>query len=260
MSGAGHEADPDVRQRRSWDANADAWTEAIRGGAVASREAGTNAAVLSAVRDYEPTCVLDVGCGEGWLAHALARHGASVVGVDASEALIRAASDGPGRFVVVDYGTLADDPAIVPGPFDVVVCNFSLLDEDVAPLLRALRRRLAPTSGRLIVQTLHPWAATGDAPYRDGWRLERFDAFGSAFSAPMPWFFRTFGSWWRVLEAAGLEVVRIEEPGALSDGASSSGTPLSLLIVAQARDHARDQAWDDAHDRAPSFPRRARRS
>lgn len=233
MSATGDESEPDVRQRRSWEVNADAWTEAIRGGAVASREAGTNAAVLNAVRACGPASVLDVGCGEGWLAHALARRGTSVVGVDGSEGLIRAASDGPGRFLVADYRSLADDPTIVPGPFDVVVCNFSLLDEDVVPLLRALRRRLAPTRGRLVVQTLHPWAANGDAPYLDGWRVERFDAFGSAFPAAMPWYFRTLGSWWRTLGEADLEVVRIEEPGVSGGDPSGPGAPLSLLIVAR---------------------------
>src|SRR6056297_2000445 len=209
MADTTDDADPNVRQRRSWERNADAWTEAIRGGAVASREAGTNAAVLDAVRACAPRTVLDVGCGEGWLAHALAREGASVVGIDASERLIRAASEGPGRFVLADY------------------C--SLLDEDLAPLLRALRHRLSPERGRLVVQTLHPWVANGDGPYRDGWRVERFDAFGGSFPADMPWYFRTLGSWWRTLTAAGLDVLRLEEPG-LAQG----GAPLSLLIVAAA--------------------------
>ncbi len=225
--------EPHVRQRRSWELNAEAWTEAIRAGAVASREAGTNAAVLNAVRACGPTSVLDVGCGEGWLAHALARRGTIVVGIDGSEKLIRAASDGPGSFMVADYRSLVDDPTIVAGPFDVVVCNFSLLDEDLVPLLRALRRRLVPTRGRLVVQTVHPWAANGDAPYLDGWRVERFDAFGSAFRATMPWYFRTFGSWWRTLGEAELDVVRIEEPTASRGDASDTGAPLSLLIVAR---------------------------
>jgi len=229
MADTTDDADPNVRQRRSWERNADAWTEAIRGGAVASREAGTNAAVLDAVRACAPRTVLDVGCGEGWLAHALAREGASVVGIDASERLIRAASEGPGRFVLADYGSLSEDPSIAPGPFDVVACNFSLLDEDLAPLLRALRHRLSPERGRLVVQTLHPWVANGDGPYRDGWRVERFDAFGGSFPADMPWYFRTLGSWWRTLTAAGLDVLRLEEPG-LAQG----GAPLSLLIVAAA--------------------------
>ena len=28
-----------------------------------------------------------------------------------------------------------------------------------------------------MIQTVHPWGACGDEPYRDGWRLETFDGF-----------------------------------------------------------------------------------
>jgi 2-polyprenyl-3-methyl-5-hydroxy-6-metoxy-1,4-benzoquinol methylase len=41
----------------------------------------SSAAVL---RD-KPASVLDVGCGEGWLARALSAHACRVTGVDASE-------------------------------------------------------------------------------------------------------------------------------------------------------------------------------
>ena len=64
------------------------------------------------------------------------------------------------------------------GRFDAVACNFALLDEDLAPLLQAVRGLLAP-GGRLVVQTVHPWGACGEEPYRDGWRLETFEGFGA---------------------------------------------------------------------------------
>jgi 2-polyprenyl-3-methyl-5-hydroxy-6-metoxy-1,4-benzoquinol methylase len=219
----------EARQRRSWDANADAWTRAIRSGAVASRERGTNRAVLDAVRRLAPRSVLDVGCGEGWLAHALAADGHAVVGVDASLALVRAAREGPGRFACHGYDALSADPGLLPGPFDVAVCNFSLLDEELGPLLEALRARLTPGRGRLVIQTLHPWTAAGDGPYRDGWREETFDAFGAAFAAPMPWYARTAASWFDVLTEAGFRVERLEEPTA-----PEAARPWSLLLTAAA--------------------------
>lgn len=221
------------RQRRSWDANAEAWTRAIRSGAVASREDGTNRAVLDAVRRLAPRSVLDVGCGEGWLAHALAAGGREVVGVDASPALVRAAREGPGRFACHGYDELASDPGLLPGPFDVEVCNFSLLDEDLVPLLAALRVRLTPGRGRLAIQTLHPWTAAGDGPYRDGWREESFDAFGGAFPAPMPWYARTAASWFEALGEAGFRVERLEEPTA-----PDAPRPWSLLLTVAPADEA----------------------
>ncbi len=221
----------EAEQRRSWDENAEAWTRAIRSGAVTSRQGATNGAVLAAVHRCDPATVLDVGCGEGWLAHALAREGRQTVGIDASEALIAEASRGPGRFVRAGYDELASDDELVPGPFDVVVCNFSLLDERLASLLEALRARLTPERGRLVIQTLHPWTASGDGPYRDGWREERFDAFGTAFRAAMPWYGRTLASWWTLLEGCGLTVVRLEEPTV-----PGADRPSSLLLTARTTD------------------------
>lgn len=217
----------EARQRTSWDANAGAWTRAIRSGAVESRERGTNRAVLDVVLRLAPRSVLDVGCGEGWLAHALAGDGREVVGVDASLALVRAAREGPGRFACHGYDELSADPGLLPGPFDVAACNFSLLDEDLVPLLGALRVRLTPGRGRLVIQTLHPWTAAGDGPYRDGWREETFDAFGAAFAAPMPWYARTAASWFATLAEAGYRVEALEEPTA-----PEARRPWSLLLTA----------------------------
>jgi SAM-dependent methyltransferase len=215
------------RQRRSWEANADAWTRALRGGALPARERLTNGAVLTALRRAEPATVLDVGCGEGWLVHALAGEGRQAVGVDASAGLLASASEGPGRFVRASYRDLAERAELLPGPFDAVVCNFSLLDRGLAPLLAGLRRRLR-TDGRLVVQTLHPFALLADGPYRDGWREERFDGFGADFAAPMPWYGRTLGSWSAELWAAGFGLERLEEPTL-----PEADRPSSLLMTSR---------------------------
>ena len=222
-----NERDRERRERlvSSWDANAAAWTDAVRQGKIASRARVTNGAVLEAVLRLRPHRVLDVGCGEGWLAHALAAEGVDVVGFDASEALVRAAGEGPGTFVRLEYGALQRDPGILPGPFDVAVCNFSILDAEIGGLLRALAARLAP-GGRLVVQTLHP-LALGAERYADGWHEETFDGFGGAFPAPMPWYARTLASWWRALGDAGFGLEGVEEPR-MEDVA----WPVSLLLTA----------------------------
>jgi SAM-dependent methyltransferase len=219
--------DAESRLRASWDTNASAWTAAVRGGAIPSRRAGTDAAVLRALAPLPPGRVLDVGCGEGWLARALARCGHRVVGVDASAPLVgHARAHGGGEFRVLAYDALAAAPELAgPGPYDAVVCNFSLLGEDLAPLLRALRGLLAD-SAPLVVQTVHPFTAGGEAPYRDGWREETFAGFGGSFGAPMPWYFRTVGGWLRLLAESGLRVDALEEP---TD--PPIGRPLSLVLI-----------------------------
>ena len=213
----------------SWEANAAAWTEAVREGRIASRRIGTDAAVVAAIlraASSPAPRVLDVGCGEGWLARALVPHGARTVGVDASPALVaRARELGGGDFHVLDYDALCADRSRPGGAFDVIALNFALLAESVTPLLASLGARLAP-GGRIVLQTVHPWSAAGAEGYADGWRLETFDAFGGAFEHPMPWFFRTLESWTRALHEAGLAIACLEEP---RDPAAAR--PLSLLLT-----------------------------
>ncbi|HEX7241233.1 MAG TPA: methyltransferase domain-containing protein [Longimicrobiaceae bacterium] len=217
-------ADPEGTLRASWDRNAGAWTEAVRGGRIPSRAAGTDAAILAAVARGPGRRVLDVGCGEGWLARALAERGFEVTGIDGSEELVRRAAEGGGDFRVLRYEDAAADPARLGGPWDAVVCNFALLGEEVAPLLRALAAALAP-GGRVLVQTLHPFTACGDGAYRDGWRTEDFAGFAHPFPARMPWYFRTVASWLAAAREAGLAPSLVEEPLH-----PETGRPLSLLL------------------------------
>ena len=221
--------DPASDLERSWIANARAWTEAVRCGGIASRRLATDEAVVQAVLARTPKRVLDLGCGEGWLARALSARGvAEVVGVDGSAPLIEAAREmGGGDFRVLGYDELAADPTRAGSGFDAVAANFALLHEDVAPLLRALRRALAP-GGALIVQTVHPLGA--GAPYRDGWRTEDFRGFGGSGVAwrPMPWYFRTLGSWVALQRASGYALAELREP--LHPG---TALPLSLLLTAE---------------------------
>ena len=220
-------ADRPARLRRSWDTNAEAWTEAVRERRIPSRRAGTDDAIVAAALRTKPARVLDVGCGEGWLARALAEHGCRVVGIDASETLVESArASGGGTFFSMTYDALGARAAEIGAPFEVAVCNYSLFEAELAPLLDAIRRVLAP-DGRLVIQTVHPWVACGDEPYADGWREETFATFGRGFTAPMPWFFRTLASWVDAIAASRFAIGRIVEPVD-----SESGRPLSLLIEA----------------------------
>ena len=207
---------------RSWRVNADAWTRAVREQRIASRKAGTDAAIVEAVAGSGARRVADLGCGEGWLSRALAARGCEVVGIDASPELIAAARElGGARFESIAY---ADLDARALGRFDAAVFNFALLGDDLRTPLAAARSLLAD-NGRLFIQTVHPWLACGDAPYADGWRIETFDAFGGEFREPMPWYFRTLQSWSDALRAAGFAIDAIVEPAA-------DGKPLSLLMRA----------------------------
>ncbi|HEX6099030.1 MAG TPA: class I SAM-dependent methyltransferase [Thermoanaerobaculia bacterium] len=195
------------RLRRSWVANASSWCDAVRKQQIESRRVVTDAAIVEAVLEAHPRSVLDLGCGEGWLARALASHGIEVTGVDASAPLIEAANAlGGARFLALGYEELG---ALAGSSFDAVAANFSLLEEDVHAVLVALSALLAP-DGRLIVQTVHPAFAGG--AYVDGWRTETFAAFEGEWPEAMPWYFRTLESWSGALAAAGYTIARMREP------------------------------------------------
>lgn len=213
-----------LRQKDSWSRNADAWTQVVREGGIESRRAATDRAILDAITESAPSTMLDVGCGEGWLVRAAAERGIDATGIDGSPELIASArAAGGGRFEVISYEDLVSRPERVGASFDLVVCNFALLDEELRPLLKAIRSIAA---SMFIIQTVHPWTAKGDLPYENAWRTERFDAFGGEFAEEMPWFFRTLESWVADIRQAGFAIRQIREPAH-----PESGVPLSLLFV-----------------------------
>jgi SAM-dependent methyltransferase len=217
--------DEATRLLDSWHDNAAAWTEAVRSGAIESRRLATNAAILRAVQRRRPQKVLDLGCGEGWLVRALAEQGVTAVGVDGTAPLVEAASRAGGRFLRLSYAELVAVPERCGAGFDLVVANFAFFEEKILPLLAALRH-IMTADGWLLVQTLHPLAA--GPPYEDGWRTEDFYGFGDGAWTPMPWYFRTLGSWIGVLHEAGFALHGLQEPVHPQER-----RPLSLLLEAR---------------------------
>ena len=196
----------------SWHTNARPWAKAVQNDEIESRALVTNQAVIQAISDLKPQRVLDVGCGEGWLARTLAGLGMEVLGVDVVPKLIEEAQRlGGGQFQVCSYEAIAKG-GLQSGLLDIAICNFSLIGEEaVAYLLRALPRHLK-THGTLVIQTLHPVAACGDQPYVDGWRSGSCAGSGPEFTDPAPWYFRTIESWIQLIRESGFEIVECREP------------------------------------------------
>ncbi|WP_207866040.1 class I SAM-dependent methyltransferase [Pseudomonas sp. 58(2021)] len=219
---------PESTLLQSWHHNARAWTEAIRSGAIESRRQVTDQAILLALMGRQPERVLDLGCGEGWLLRALAERGIEVVGVDGDATLVEAAqAAGSSPVHVASYEDLAEAKVDIGHDYDLICANFSLLHQNIIPLLAALNALLVP-GGALVIQTLHPWSmAAGD--YQDGWREETFDGFKGQWQ-PMPWYFRTLSSWLNALDMAGFQLTSLREPQH-----PQSPVPQSLLMIAERR-------------------------
>ncbi|HEY1997043.1 class I SAM-dependent methyltransferase [Paraburkholderia sp.] len=228
----------------SWQHNAQPWISAVRGGEIESRRLVTDTAVLDAVLACRPATVIDLGCGEGWLALALLARGIEVTGIDAIATLVEAARQaGVSDCRLMSYEQIAAGELALQA--DTVVCNFSLLGKQaVDDLLRAVPTMLKP-GGKLVVQTLHPLAACGDLPYVDGWRPGSWAGFSDAFSDAPPWYFRTLHTWIELLQASGLTLDALHEP--LNP---NTARPASVIFIAHVRASPTPDELDVSHPAA----------
>jgi 2-polyprenyl-3-methyl-5-hydroxy-6-metoxy-1,4-benzoquinol methylase len=195
---------------RSWHTNATPWVKAIQQGEIESRKLITNQAIIDLVLDSSPTTLLDMGCGEGWLARALTRKSIKIFGIDASPKLIEDAKKiNNAQFDVCTYENLSSYQ--FDTPFDCIICNFSLIGKEATEAVINISKKLLTPNGKLIIQTLHPLMACGNFPYQDGWREGSWDGFSSDFKNPAPWYFRTIESWCNLLIQNGFHI-KILEP------------------------------------------------
>jgi len=167
---------------------------------------------------------LELGCGEGRVARDLTRRGHSVVALDTSPTLVRAAkaADSAGHYLLADAARLPFPDA----SFDLVVAYNSLMDvSDMAVVVAEAARVLRP--GRhLCVSVTHPMSDAGSfagqqpqAPFTIAGAYlgrRRFEATFARDGLQM-----TFHGWCypledyaRALEAAGLLIELIREPAA----------------------------------------------
>jgi 2-polyprenyl-3-methyl-5-hydroxy-6-metoxy-1,4-benzoquinol methylase len=196
---------------RAWHINARPWINAVGNGEIESRLLVTNKAIIDAVLSVKPRNVLDIGCGEGWLAAKLLGEGVNVSGIDAVPALIEKAQQIKGAtFSVCTYENLSSYE--FNRRFDCLICNFSLIGKQSTENVVAAAGKLLEPGGRLIIQTLHPIAACGDLPYQDGWREGSWAGFSNDFTTPAPWYFRTLETWKKLFSDNGLEILAITEP------------------------------------------------
>ena len=196
----------------SWTVNAANWIDLIDKNGIESRRLVTNKSIINAVLNSNPTSVLDIGCGEGWLAKELHEKGIEITGIDIVPALIENAKQKiQGNFIVASYEDLASGKIYLPGLFNAIVINFAMIaKESVENLLVALPPYLAP-KGKLFIQTLHPSSRKLIDDYISGWKEGSWEGLGEQFTMPYQWYFRTLEDWLKLLNQSGFHKTKVIE-------------------------------------------------
>jgi ubiquinone/menaquinone biosynthesis C-methylase UbiE len=190
-------------------------------------------ALLKVLGDCRGKVVLDLGCGNGYLARRLARQGAKVTALDASPRMVRNAKARDNGAGVTYVCSGANRMRGVPtARFDVVFANMSLMDIDDAEGAVAEVSRVLKKGGRFVASISHPcfdlmsksaWVAEksmGERPVVSrkvrGYRTPFADEVTWAkddgskhltvgYHRPLNWYART-------LNANGLAITALEEP------------------------------------------------
>lgn len=195
----------------SWLTNGDPWIKAIRNNEIESRTLVTNKAIVIEVLSRKPQSVLDIGCGEGWLARELSTYGIKVIGIDTVPELIDEANKiGGATFHNLSYEEIFKTN--FKTSFDLLVCNFSLFGNESVRTIFENAARLLSNDGFFIIQTIHPIHGCGKHPYKDGWREGSWTGFNTDFKNPAPWYFRTLESWKLLFSEYNIELIDIKEP------------------------------------------------
>jgi ubiquinone/menaquinone biosynthesis C-methylase UbiE len=218
--------------------------------------------LIGLVGEVRGRTLLDVACGNGYLARRFARAGGKVVGTDASAPVVELArarerTEPLGvEYHVADAGAM---PMLAAATFDVAYSNMALMDmPDVVGPFHEVARLLRP-GGRFVASLCHPCF---DVPGAASWLMERKEyvttmsrrvgRYREPFETTVPWLVpdrpsfstRTYHrplSWYvRELATAGFAVTAMEEPAgteafrtASPQGEGVREVPLHLVFEAR---------------------------
>lgn len=151
---------------------------------------------LAMVDEFDATHVLDIGCGTGTFACALAERGVTVTAADPAGASLRVAQRKPGadrvRWIECDAASLpaiGADLAVMTGNVAMVFVD----DAEWTAVLRAVRRALVP-GGRFVFEVRDPdrrgWAAWTPEATHSTFRLDdgtTLDYWVEVTDVALPW-------------------------------------------------------------------------
>ncbi|MBR0829381.1 methyltransferase domain-containing protein [Bradyrhizobium manausense] len=169
-------------------------------------------ATLALLPDVAGKDVLDAGCGPGWYADWLACHGARVIAVDCSLAMVRLAGERLSGRARVVHGDVSNLQEVLPGAtFDLILSSLVLhYLADLSETFREWSRLLRP-GGMLVFSTHHPihQASLLDPGYL---HAELIEEEWGWLGQKMRYYRRPLRDLTEPLAAAGFVIERISEP------------------------------------------------
>lgn len=145
---------------KTWDNQADFWTKNICNGMDVFADLYNIPAFMSFIGNIKNKLVLDVGCGEGKNTRNFARFGARVIGIDASENMLRhAQKEETKRPLGIEYKKVSWSSLsslFKNASFDIVVSTMALMygpgyEEALQEFYRVLKSK-----GELFFSIIHP--------------------------------------------------------------------------------------------------------
>jgi SAM-dependent methyltransferase len=212
-------------QRRSWNCTSDLYQKRHQIG-VAAVQYGPlvpNESDLELLGNVAGLNILEVGCGGGQNCIVLARQGATVIGVDVSDAQIDFARRlAQAEDVVCQFhrGDVADLTFLPDASQDLLLAVYVFpYVADLQAALAECARVLRP-AGRLILSQDHPiracyWHAERQEesllPARSYFDTRPLHWAFATTGASMTSYHRTLGQWFSLLRESGLEIEQIQE-------------------------------------------------
>jgi ubiquinone/menaquinone biosynthesis C-methylase UbiE len=207
-------------------------------------------ALLDLAGDVRGMRMLDLACGHGDCSRALARLGASVIGVDVSEgmlALARREEAAAPLGITYRHDDAHTGATLDDASFDGVVCNMALMDiPDLDAAFRTVYRALRP-GGRFAFAVTHPCVQMPFSDWAERPQGQRVRVSGDYFAegywlpAGAPGVRGRVGAYHRTLAtlvngllAAGFQLEQLAEPRASGDYAGEAPwyarIPAALLV------------------------------
>jgi ubiquinone/menaquinone biosynthesis C-methylase UbiE len=237
-----------IRQKKQWDEAAKNWVEFVRSGKNYYAEYLNGPALKRMIGTVKGKRLLEIACGEGYFCRSFAKAGAEVIGIDLSEALIKAAKEEEERRPLgVKYfaADAADLNMLDSESFDIAYCHFAL--EDIPDYEGAIAEvsRVLKIRGRFVVVMEHPCFTTRFLNGRviAGWETRlredgskeylyyRIEDYLRRHSYSYEWkhdrlttsfvttgFHRTLSDYINALTKYALVITRLDEPQPLEEG------------------------------------------